>query len=749
VRCTKNLEDVLFINKGFRSWVWYLVCSFIFFIIPSFAISQQTAIDTTVLKEFEKAKKLISQNNYELYEQGNQIINNLESKLISKKNYDQLLYLYLEISYFHLTKYDYNSSKKTLDKVGKILQTHNNNCIRGEYYEHLAVFYNALGKADLDEKYTLLSEKYLTQYAPKEKLVDLYYNLTLLYFKKEDWNTTLLNSFKFLKINEETGGDQDQPEINLFIAESYFKLNQFDKAFVYLDSVKKSDIFLNQDNDFLLKSRYYLILGELNAKQKKYEEAALNLKIANDYFKKRLVYRVAKLNSSLNQKRELEVKNIEFQSVIKENQLKSENVKYKNYLLILCLITIISLLILLYLQYRNARFKSSTNDLLNEKNALLNKANSELEAALNVKKKLLDTISHELRTPIYTLNGLLHLMREDKTNYEKNLDQLQASAQHLYNLSGNIIEINVLDSFDNDYTPKKDVVLLEEMLSKMLVLVKKNRNNGNESSLVFDETIPEKLIFDEAKLYQVLFSLIDNAFKFSKNGTVVVEAKKLFENENKTEIQFVIKDSGIGIAPEIKDKIYDLFFQGSDKINYEYGGSGLGLTLVKKTLALFNKTITIDSEPNKGTRISFSLDFENYAEHHEVAIPLKTKGIVDPSKVKILLAEDNKINQLITKKILTNKGYVCDVANNGLEACNMVSETDYSLILMDIMMPIMDGFEAAEYISKFKPDIPIVALTAISEDVNKELFSASKIRKVLSKPVDVEELYKIISIYCE
>jgi len=616
VRCTKNLEDVLFINKGFRSWVWYLVCSFIFFIIPSFAISQQTAIDTTVLKEFEKAKKLISQNNYELYEQGNQIINNLESKLISKKNYDQLLYLYLEISYFHLTKYDYNSSKKTLDKVGKILQTHNNNCIRGEYYEHLAVFYNALGKADLDEKYTLLSEKYLTQYAPKEKLVDLYYNLTLLYFKKEDWNTTLLNSFKFLKINEETGGDQDQPEINLFIAESYFKLNQFDKAFVYLDSVKKSDIFLNQDNDFLLKSRYYLILGELNAKQKKYEEAALNLKIANDYFKKRLVYRVAKLNSSLNQKRELEVKNIEFQSVIKENQLKSENVKYKNYLLILCLITIISLLILLYLQYRNARFKSSTNDLLNEKNALLNKANSELEAALNVKKKLLDTISHELRTPIYTLNGLLHLMREDKTNYEKNLDQLQASAQHLYNLSGNIIEINVLDSFDNDYTPKKDVVLLEEMLSKMLVLVKKNRNNGNESSLVFDETIPEKLIFDEAKLYQVLFSLIDNAFKFSKNGTVVVEAKKLFENENKTEIQFVIKDSGIGIAPEIKDKIYDLFFQGSDKINYEYGGSGLGLTLVKKTLALFNKTITIDSEPNKGTRISFSLDFENYAEHH-------------------------------------------------------------------------------------------------------------------------------------
>lgn len=748
MKSTESLRDIFYANRGLISSLCLFWCFTFFLLFTSSAISQHTAIDTVVLNEFEKAKKLLTQNDYDLYERGNKIITQLEKKLISEQNYDQLLYLYLEISYFYLTQYDYNSSQKTLDKVGKVLEKHNNNCIRGEYYEHLAVFYNAMGKEDLDEKYTLLSEKYLTQYAPKEKQVDLYYNLTLLYLKKEDWKNTLLNSLKFLKINEETGGDKDQPEIDLFIAESYYNLNQFDKAFAYLDRVNKSDVFMYHDDDFLLKSRYYLILGDLYEKQKKYKEAAVNLKIANDYFKERLVYRVSKLNKSLNQKRELEVKNIQFQSVIKENQLKNENVKYKNYLLVLCLITIISLLILLYFQYRNAKFKSSTNDLLNEKNALLHKANSELEAALTVKKKLLDTISHELRTPIYTLNGLLHLMKEDQTNYEKNIEQLQLSVQNLYNLSGNIIEITVLDSFDNDYIPKKDVLSLKEMLSKLLALVKKNRDNNNSEMLVFDETIPEKLIFDEAKLYQVLFSLIDNAFKFSKNGKVIVEASKISETENKTEILFVIKDNGIGIAPEIKDKIYDLFFQGSDKINYEYGGSGLGLTLVKKTLALFDKTITIDSEPNKGTRISFSLDFENYAGHHDVAPPIKAKEIQDPSKVRILLAEDNKINQLITKKILTNKGYTCDVANNGLEACNMVSENDYSLILMDIMMPIMDGFEAAEYISKFKPDIPIVALTAISEEVNKELFTASRISKVLSKPVDVDELYKTIEYYC-
>ena len=244
------------------------------------------------------------------------------------------------------------------------------------------------------------------------------------------------------------------------------------------------------------------------------------------------------------------------------------------------------------------------------------------------------------------------------------------------------------------------------------------------------------------KLYQVLFSLIDNAFKFSKDGSVTVEAKQLRENEDTIEIQFIIKDTGIGIEENIKEKIYDLFFQGSDKINYEYGGSGLGLTLVKKTLALFNKTIFIDSEPNKGTTISFSLDFEKYYEDPTtIQVP---KEILDPSSVKILLVEDNKTNQLITQKIITRKRYTCDVANDGLEACKMVELNNYDLILMDIMMPIMDGFEASDHISKLKSSIPIVALTAISEEVNKELFSASRIRKVLSKPVDVEELYETI-----
>lgn len=725
-----------------------LSCCFVaillFYTTPSFAYQNQTAIDPTVLSEFEKAKKLLSQNDYEHYQQGSHLINELEKKLIKSKNYDQLLYLYLEISYFYVSTFDYATSKRILDKVERILQKHNNNCIRGEYYEHLAVFYNSQGNETLDEKYTLLAEQFLKKYAPLEKQVDMYYNLTLLYLKKEDWNRTLENSLKYLEVNERTKGDPDQPETNLFIAESYYHLGKTNEALKHLAIVQKSNIFQHHDEDYLLQSRYHMILGKINEKLNNYKEATKNFKAANDFLKKRLIYRVVKMNLSLNQQRELEIKNIEFQSIIKQNILKSENVKYKNYLLIICLVAIIILIVLLYFQYRNAKFKSSVNDLLSEKNDMLHNANAELEAALNVKKKLLDTISHELRTPIYTLNGLLHLMEEDKSNYEKNIEQLQASVQNLYSLSGNIIEINVIDSFEKEYIPKKDVVALVELMTKILAIVRKNRNNNITESLVIDSEIPSKLVFDEAKLYQVLYSLIDNAFKFSKNGKVSIEARKTNENQDKIEIQFIIKDTGIGIDAEIKEKIYDLFFQGSDKINYEYGGSGLGLTLVKKTLALFGKTIIIDSQPEIGTTISFSLDFQIYKGESDS--PVRSKEVRDPSTVRILLVEDNKTNQLITKTIIVKKGYVCEVANDGLEACKMVETKDYDLILMDIMMPIMDGFEASDHISRLKPNIPIVALTAISEEVNKELFSASRIRKVLSKPVDVEELYETIKL---
>lgn len=711
-----------------------------------FANTNQTKIDEGVLNTFNKARDLYLTNNYENYVKANSIIQKLESKLKKENKIDQLLYLYLEQSYFYITQYDYNSAKKKLDIVGAILKKHTNNCIKGEYFEHLAVYYNSQGNEAEDEKYTLLSEQFLSKYAPKEKQIDLNFNLAILYLKKERWEKSLKYSLNFLDLIKQTGGDLDEPEVFLFIAESYHELNNPQKALEYLDKVKNSNIFQNHDEDFLLKPRYYLILGRIQKKMGNYIEATKSLDLANEYFKKRLVLRVAKTNKSLNQKSELQIKNIEFQSIIKQNELKEENIKYKNYLLIICLAAIVAMSILLYFQYKSIKFKAKSNQILDTNNAKLEATNKELNKALSIKKKLLDTISHELRTPINTLSGTLYLVEHNKESFAKNYDLLNSSVQNLLNLSNSIIELHVLENLETDFVPKNDKIHIPRLLSNIIDTIRRNRNNNNQARISFDKDIPENVIFDKEKLNYILYSLIDNAFKFSKDNIININVDPVSVDSEKVKVQFEIIDNGIGIDPKMQSKIQELFVQGSQKINYEFGGSGLGLALVSKILKLFNQNLTIDSAIGKGTKMSFMLELTEDKEVENIAFT-STDTLPTKKEFKILLVEDNKINQLMTKKILTGKGYICEIADNGLEAVKLVQEKDYDLILMDIMMPVMDGFEASVQIAKLKPTIPIVALTAISEINNRQKFEETKIQKVIPKPVNVEELFVTVESY--
>ncbi|WP_428225559.1 response regulator [Flavobacterium sp.] len=689
----------------------------------------------SIVNRFEEAKTLLLTNDYLAYEQGNKLLLILEQELIAQKDYKQLEELYLEISAFHLTQYDYTTSKKVLEKLDLILKQHPDNIVRGSYYEHLSIFYNVQDSLAQEEKYTLLSEKYYTKYAPESYKVDMYYNLAILYLKKENWKLTLANSLKYLTLNEQLGGDKDQPEVFLFVAESFLKLNQLKNAILYLNKVEQSKFYNANSEDFLLRSRYFLVSGLINQKKGNYQLASEHLRIANVFFKKRLIERVVKTNQSLNQKRSLQLKNLEFQSIIKQNELKNENSRYKNYLLGLFLLIIVILLFFSYYQYRTAKFKALSNQLLDAKN-------NELLEALKIKKKLLDTFSHELRTPINTLSGNLHLLQKDRSNLDEQLEIMENAIQNLLNLSNTVIELHILEGFDTDYKPQRDKVVLGELIHRITDSIAKKRNYHLQTILNIDPGIDDKVWFDRRRLSHLLYCLIDNAFKFSKSNPVTVQLTLLDNQEDSTRIRFKIQDQGIGISDEVKSRILDLFVQGSEKINYEFGGSGLGLTLANRIIHLYNETLTIESELGKGTTVCFDLTFEKYKENEPTVVPISYK-----SDLKILLVEDNKVNQLMTKKIVVQKGFTCDIADNGLEAVKKVEAQDYDLILMDIMMPVMDGFEASLKITASKPEIPIVALTAVSETMNKRKFEECHIRKVLSKPVDVEELYNVILEY--
>lgn len=183
--------------------------------------------------------------------------------------------------------------------------------------------------------------------------------------------------------------------------------------------------------------------------------------------------------------------------------------------------------------------------------------------------------------------------------------------------------------------------------------------------------------------------------------------------------------------------IFEPFQQESKEVNYSYGGLGLGLSIVKKTIEMLGSKINIESKKGLGTKLFFTLKLKT--------IKIETdKPSDDKNIIKVLLVEDNKINQILTKKIITNKGYFCDIANNGLEAVNMSKESRYNIIFMDIMMPIMNGFEATIAIKKNIPEIPIIALSSISEELNFIKIDDANFNYFLNKPTSPKMIYETI-----
>lgn len=256
-----------------------------------------------------------------------------------------------------------------------------------------------------------------------------------------------------------------------------------------------------------------------------------------------------------------------------------------------------------------------------------------------------------------------------------------------------------------------------------------------------DPEIPTHLIGDPMKLSQIFMNLVGNALKFTKNGEVKVIAKLRKKVGDDVTLYFEVSDNGIGISKDQQESIFEGFEQGSIQINREYGGTGLGLTIVKSLLGLFDSKIQLESELGKGSSFFFELHIKS-KEGVVADLPFETgqeeyhfKGL------HLLIVEDNKINQVITKKMLSKKEITSDIANNGSEAIDLAKKTKYDAILMDIHMPGISGDEATIEIRKFDSETPIIALTAISLDDSLESFYAAGCNDVVTKPFKPELFY--------
>lgn len=431
-----------------------------------------------------------------------------------------------------------------------------------------------------------------------------------------------------------------------------------------------------------------------------------------------------------------------------QNKQQEKANKFSKLISILA-IALISILSLLSLSlYKNNIIRTQSNLMLKEKNKELEIAKDKAEKASNARSEFLSTVSHELRTPLNAINGIAHLLLEEKPKRSqmKYLTSLKFSGDYLTKFINEILEINKIDSnkIEIEYINFNLKKLLEDIQNSLKEIAAVRNNKFN---LEIDDSIPDYLIGDPTKLSQIMLNLINNALKFTKNGSVNVIAKlKSLEAENAT-LYFEVIDTGIGIPEDKLKSVFDSFSQGSIEVNRKYGGTGLGLTIVKKLIKTLGGHIRLKSIVGKGSSFSFELKFKIGSQILKVEEKLKTYNDSVLMNKKILLVEDNKINQMISAKMLEKKGIICDIIDNGEEAIETARNNKFDLILMDVHLPGINGTVATEQIRKFDQKTPIIALTAISLGENREMLLSFGMNDVITKPFIPEEFYSVIANY--
>ncbi|WP_298519158.1 ATP-binding protein [uncultured Kordia sp.] len=391
--------------------------------------------------------------------------------------------------------------------------------------------------------------------------------------------------------------------------------------------------------------------------------------------------------------------------------------------------------------------KIKSNKLLRIKYNKLEEAKLKAEMTSKTKSNFFSMMSHELRTPLYAVTGITHLLLEEnpRTSQKQYLKSLKFSGDHLLSLVNNILQANKLE--DNTITIGASTFNLKaniDNIIKSFDLLIKDREN--ELNIAYDTEIPELLVGDSLKISQILINLISNAIKFTKKGTIRLSVEKVDETDEDVQLHFCVQDTGIGIPKEKQEKVFEMFSQNHDAVNEEYQGSGLGLSIVKKLLEVYNSDIQLESKENVGTTFTFDIRFPKATENIDPNIEVHIDD-VDFSHLKMLVVDDNKINQMLTKKILSTKKITSDIVTSGAEAIEIVKNNHYDLILMDIHMPEMDGYEATTAIRKFNKEVPIIAFTAVSLDDSLPKIINSGMNDMIIKPFEATQLFALIHKY--
>ncbi|NND63812.1 MAG: response regulator [Flavobacteriaceae bacterium] len=723
---------------------------FVFFLVSVSVFPQQQTQDTlSIIKRHqEEARVSLSAQKYD-----KAIINLSKAYKLSKDSKYAEVKIEILFSIAQVNYYVQNFEKASLEatKIINALETLGPSEKLAQAYTLQGLILTRTGDYKTSEKFLKLADSYFTKNNDEKNRASVILGFGILELKKGNYKVAV-NYF-----------DAAIPEFKsqkLPYQEAFALLNKSEALYQLDDSIvpnsllkakaalEKALVIIDDKNYVKLRIDSYKIASYIALRENDFELAQKNLQIYEA--KNDSIYRV--YLDAISKGVDSETSIVDLTDIIDQQQSdldkqqKSINFGKMTTGLSIALIVILSLLTLSL--YKNNNLRAKANELLQDKNNELQLAKEKAEKASLAKAQFLSTITHELRTPLYAVTGLTHLLLEEdpKPHQKEHLNSLKFSGEYLLSLINNILDLNKLEA--NKVEVEKTSFNLKKRTNDVLIALKKSADDRkNNLHFEFDETIPDKLLGDPLKLSQILINLIGNSLKFTQNGDVFVRIKKVNESSDRVTLNFEVEDNGVGISKKKQKSIFETFSQASLQINRKFGGTGLGLSIVKNLLELMGSKIHLESQLGKGSKFWFDINFAISEEFKDSQNPQNIIYDVDYVALEnrnILVVEDNKINQMITKKILEKNKMNCLVADNGTDAIKLVKENDFDVVLMDIHMPGISGIEATHEIRKFNKNLPIIALTAVTIDENLDDFYRAGFNEIIPKPFKTEEFFEKI-----